>query len=167
MSGKPIQPRPCAGCGELFKPRDNSRRYCKASCFTTSRRDKHPAAGTRYLITKHGKQVWHVLLPDGRTVPEHRVVFEQTWNVKLKAHHRVIHVNDDSTDNRPENLILSNPYAMEMLRQGKSIAEIGKTVCVKGHQKDGIITRADGRRLRYCKQCERQRQSDAYVPKKD
>lgn len=121
------------------------------------RRGQHLAAGTRYLYTKNGKPMWHVMLPTGRVVPEHRVIFEQYWGVKLKAHHRVIHINGDGLDNSPENLALNNPHAMEMLRQGRSIAEIGRTVCTKGHPKDGIVTRSNGRWLRYCKQCERDR----------
>lgn len=104
-------------------------------------------------------------MSDGSYVFEHRLVFEQTWNVKLKKWHLIKHINGDTLDNRPENLELNNPHAMQLLREGKSIAQIGRLFCVKGHPKDRTVTLKSGAVRRTCSTCARARSKERTAAK--
>lgn len=132
------KPKLCEACGETFIPPRYNSKYCSVTCFSAARRaTPRKSIGKVYnLTTRDGVKNRAIILNDGRRVAEHRVIFEQFWKVKLKAWHRVRHINGDTLDNRPENLTLDNKYAMELLRQGKSIAEVGRSICTEGHPRN-------------------------------
>lgn len=112
------------------------------------------AGGNTFVHTSmHGTIERMVRTENGKYVAEHRLVFERHWKVKLRRWHRVMHINGDTLDNRIENLTLGE-YAMELLRQGKSIEQVGKTICSKGHPRN--VPQKDGATIRYvCRICTR------------
>jgi len=78
-------------------------------------------------IDNHGYRRIRV---NGKRLPEHRVVYEQHYNIKLLPHQNIHHINGDKLDNRIENLELwdtSQPAGQriedKILYYGKLISE--------------------------------------------
>lgn len=160
------KPRLCEACGEEFIPKRWNSKYCSMECFAMVRRGVRPSLGKTYdIVTKDGTKRRLVLTEDGKHVAEHRIIFEQYWGVKLKKWHRIKHVNGDTLDNRIENLVLDNEYAMELLRQGKSITEVGHTICNKGHERTRIHHLANGTTRYACDICGKENSRQRYVAK--
>ena len=62
---------------------------------------------TPFGYENQGKSKYKRILIDGCHVYEHRIIMEQQLGRWLKRSERVIHINGDTKDNRPENLRLA------------------------------------------------------------
>ncbi|MER6534347.1 HNH endonuclease signature motif containing protein [Streptomyces sp900105755] len=91
------------GCEDPVKlnKRGFGQGYCHAHFGTKGRRNRGP--GTK-VTTREGYVT--VMLEDGRTVPEHRIVMEQHIGRPLAPGENVHHINGVKDDNRLENLEL-------------------------------------------------------------
>jgi hypothetical protein len=95
----------CDTCGAAYaRPKDYgnaqwaARRFCSPGCVRG--RLKRLGPNTRYR---------KLVLPDGRTVNEHRFVMEQILGRKLLPGEHVHHKNGDREDNGPDNLEVVDP----------------------------------------------------------
>jgi hypothetical protein len=83
-------------------------RYCSRSCLAKDLLPKHVV---KYGFQKLNKPLhkYKIIKIDGKQVREHRWIMEQHLGRKLQRWEHVHHINDDSSDNRLENLeVLSN-----------------------------------------------------------
>lgn len=100
----------CAKCGlefEVWPSKVTKRNYCSRDCHIQWWRENCPA-GDRSHNWKGGRTymdgyVW-VTVGRNNRVQEHRLVVEQTFDIKLGKDDIVHHINGDKTDNRIENL---------------------------------------------------------------
>jgi hypothetical protein len=105
---KPLPLKPCALCGQLFKPTSRHRKYCRPRCYWDSIK---PWDGSR-LIRSRDRNYWTILRrghPRGGStgrVLEHILIAEKAIGRYLFEPHQVHHVNYIGTDNRNSNLVI-------------------------------------------------------------
>jgi len=99
-----------------LKPSQGARLYCSRTCDATAK-TKRPTGrwhnGKPVLMNFQGYlTVWEPSHPsaarNGRVL-EHRLVMEQMLGRYLKMDEHVDHINQDKTDNRPDNLQVLTP----------------------------------------------------------
>lgn len=103
----------CVICGEYFyvpqyRLKKSETKYCSRSCLA---KDKLKKYNSVYRFKKSDKPLhkYKIIRINGKQVREHRWKMEQHLGRKLESWEHVHHINDDSFDNRIENLIvLSN-----------------------------------------------------------
>lgn len=91
-----------------YRTKLSNTKYCSRSCLA---KDKLPIYVKIYGFKKSNKpqHKYKSINVDGKQIREHRYVMEQHLGRKLEKWEHVHHINDDSLDNRIENLIvLSN-----------------------------------------------------------
>ncbi|MGH3054049.1 MAG: HNH endonuclease signature motif containing protein [Gaiellaceae bacterium] len=103
----------CLSCKKEFyvpKYRLNKEctKYCSRNCLAKDKLSKYvPIHGFKSLGKSHHK--YKTITINGKQIREHRHIMEQHLGRKLERWEHVHHINDDSSDNRLENLeVLSN-----------------------------------------------------------
>ena len=103
----------CATCHkEFYVPQYRAKlketKYCSRSCLAKDKLPKYVAVyGFKPLNKK--LHTYKCITIKGKQVREHRHIMEQHLGRKLERWEHVHHINDDSSDNRIENLeVLSN-----------------------------------------------------------
>lgn len=80
-------------------------RYCSRSCLAKDHLDKfRPIHGFKKI--GRPKHKYKTIMVNGNQVREHRWLMEQHIGRKLERWEHVHHINDDSSDNRIENLMV-------------------------------------------------------------
>jgi hypothetical protein len=83
-------------------------KYCSRSCLAKDLLSNYPAIHGFKKLNKP-LHTYKCIYVDGKRVREHRWLMEQHLGRKLERWEHVHHINDDSSDNRLENLeVLSN-----------------------------------------------------------
>lgn len=109
---KPIVPRRCKFCGELFEPRKfrtkgphqgnssglNKKQYCSKVCSNRAR-----AQG---WLDKNGYRMHGSGWRGGKATPEHHIVMEKKIGRPIRRGETVHHKNGIRSDNDPDNLEL-------------------------------------------------------------
>ncbi len=93
------QPRTCERCGKMFTPpyrigqkEWNRRRFCRVSCVRQPRVKRY-----------RNRSI------NGKPILEHRMVMEKHLGRPLRLDEHIHHRNGDKTDNRVENLEITDP----------------------------------------------------------
>jgi len=91
-----------------YRIKKGNSKYCSRSCLAKNHlKDFLPIHGFKKLNKPLHK--YKYIKIDGKRVAEHRYIMEKHLNRKLEKWEHVHHINDDSSDNRIENLeVLSN-----------------------------------------------------------
>lgn len=103
----------CKVCSEEFyviaaRLKNPKTKYCSRSCLAKDLLTKHREIHGFQKLGKPLHTYKHIYV-DGKRVREHRWLMEQHLGRKLEKWEHVHHINDDSSDNRIENLeVLSN-----------------------------------------------------------
>jgi len=92
----------------LFRLKKPNTKYCSRSCLAKNHLNKfRPIHGFKPLNKPNHK--YKTITVNGKQIREHRYIMEQHLGRKLEKWEHVHHKNDDSSDNRIENLeVLSN-----------------------------------------------------------
>lgn len=101
------------------------------------------------LVKPDGTGRWRIMARDGSTPYFYRAVMEAQVRRPLRDDEEVHHVNEDSTDDRPENL--------ELLTLAEHRARHRPTHCKRGHPFDAVNTYVNPQGHHQCRQCKRDR----------
>lgn len=95
----------CAECGNVFRPRRTSSKYCSKKCRWVNNGGHNKKPETWWKDQK-GYIQGRIWLPDGTQirVRQHRFIMEGILGRPLQPNEDVHHINGVKDDNRPENL---------------------------------------------------------------
>lgn len=103
----------CPQCGKDFRPQRSQyemRVYCSVRCKGIARR-----------VERRLDEGYVVVWDGDRQIDEHRLVMERILGRSLSPHEHVHHKNEDTLDNRPENLeVLTRSQHMSLHRRTQS-----------------------------------------------
>lgn len=112
----------CEQCGAEFVARaEASARYCSRQCCGVAKRgvspaNRHPLYNGGLCFDKGGNR-WRIMCRDGTQMPYYRGVMAGQVGRLLRSDELVHHVNEDSADDRPDNLeITTRPIHIETHR---------------------------------------------------
>lgn len=139
-------------------PKVGRQKYCSVECSLAISHQLASEKSAKRAVLATGEIRLSI---EGKMVPEHRLVYERTRGVKLQPWHYVTHLDGNKSNNEPANLSLRNKDLEKLVQEtGKLPAGAGHTHCPKCLKaKDGWITSASGKRIRYCRPCEARRPS--------
>lgn len=107
----PGQPMPCEVCGDPVQPRsDRIVRYCSRRCCGIAKRGRtgpHLGRFNGGLSFDRESGRWKIMCRDGSQMWYYRGVMAAQIGRLLEPHELVHHDNEDPSDDRPENLVLT------------------------------------------------------------